>query len=100
MAFYEWWCPRCRVTHPPGRKVCVHCGGPVQTSRDAAPAFDPRAALEARLGLPQPGGDEPVAAEPAEAESRASRGARLGTTLVWVVLAVVATLLRLCQEQG
>jgi hypothetical protein len=101
VAFYEWWCPRCRVTHPPGRKVCVHCGGRVQASRDAAPAFDPRAALEARLGLPAPGGEAPESAEPADLpESRGARGARLGMTLVWIALAVVATVLRMCQERG
>jgi len=102
MAFHEWWCPRCRVTHPPGRKVCVHCGGRVQTSRDAAPAFDlRRAALEARLGVPRPGGEEePEAAEPAEPESRGVRGARLGMTLVWIALAVVSVVIRMCQERG
>jgi len=100
MAFHEWWCPRCRVTHPPGRKVCVHCGGRVQPSRDAAPVFDPRAALEARLGLPQPGGEEPEAAEPAEPQSPAARGARIAMTLVWIALAIAASLLRMCQERG
>lgn len=101
MAFYEWWCPRCRVTHPPGRKVCVHCGGRVQESRDARGAFDPRAALEARLGLPAPGGEEPATA-PGEdpSEARGARGLRIGTTVVWVLLAAVATLLRMCQERG
>jgi hypothetical protein len=99
VAAYEWWCPRCRVTHPPGRKVCVHCGGRVQPTRDAAAVFDPRSALEARLGLPRTGGEEPEVAEEADApESRGVRGARLGMTLVWVALAVIATLLRMCQE--
>ena len=93
---YEWWCPRCRVTHPPGRKVCVHCGGRVQPTRDAA--LDPRAALEARLGLPHAGGQEPELAEEEAPESGRMRGARLGMTLVWVVLAVLATLMRMCQE--
>jgi hypothetical protein len=85
------------VTHPPGRKVCVHCGGRVQTSRDAAPALDP---LATRLRLPGPAGEEQDLEDAAEPESRGARGARIGMTLVWVVLAAVATLLRLCQEQG
>lgn len=101
---YEWWCPRCRVTHPPGRKQCLHCGGPVQTSRDPAPAvFDPRAILEGRLRGPAPDGAPPPAdAEEAEAapESRSARGARIGMTVVWIALAIGASLLRMCQEQG
>jgi hypothetical protein len=72
------------VTHPPGRKVCVHCGGRVQPGREAV--FDPRAALEARLGLPTAAG-EPEPAEEDETSGRV-RGARLGMTLVWVLLAV------------
>lgn len=101
MSAYEWWCPRCRVTHPPGRKVCVHCGGRVQATRETAAVFDPRAALEARLGLPRPGSEEPEAADEGDvAEGRGARGMRLGMTLVWVALAVLATLLRMCQEPG
>lgn len=96
MAVYEWWCPRCRVTHPPGTRACVHCGGRVQPSRDAAP--DPRGALEARLGLPHPTGEEPEPAGEEAPESGRVRGARLGMTLAWVVLAILATLMRLCQE--
>jgi hypothetical protein len=81
--------------------VCVHCGGPVQASRDAAPAFDPRAILEGRMRLPAPGGEAPEPAEEAEAaEARAPRGARLGMTVVWIALAVLASVLRMCQERG
>ena len=99
MSYYEWWCPRCRVTHPPGKKVCVHCGGRVQPTREAAAVSDPRSALETRLGLPQPGGEEPEE-EADAAEERGARGMRLGMTLVWVALAALATLLRMCQEPG
>lgn len=86
--------------------MCVHCGGPVQASRDAAPAFDPRAILEGRMRegrmrLPAPGGEAPEPAEEAEAaEARAPRGARLGMTVVWIALAVLASVLRMCQERG
>lgn len=99
MAYYEWWCPRCRVTHPPGRKECVHCGGRVQPSRDGASAFDPRAAPEARLDPTVRVQEEP-AGTPAEAapEARRVRGVRIATTAAWILLAVLATLLRMCQE--
>jgi hypothetical protein len=109
VAYYEWWCPRCRVTHPPGRKVCVHCGGRVQESRDGGPrVFDVRSVLETRLGVPSPAGQEPAGAGPSSSgaepddvpEPRGARGARIGMTVAWVLLAVVATLLRMCQERG
>lgn len=97
MAPYEWWCPRCRVTHPPGRRICLHCNGRVQPTRDAGP--DAPAGLAARLGLPPPAGEEPELAGDEAPESGRVRGARLGMTLAWVVLAILATLMRLCQGQ-
>jgi len=93
VAFYEWWCPRCRVTYPPGRKQCVHCGGRVQTSRDAPTVFDPRA------GAGLPGAPDEPAEEAGAPEPRAARAARIGLTLVWVALAVLASVLRACQER-
>jgi len=94
---YEWWCPRCRVTHPPGQKVCVHCGGRTQASRDAASVFDPTTVL--RLPGAGDGAGQPASAEEADVpETRGARTARLGMTLVWVALAVLATVLRMCQE--
>jgi len=99
VAYYEWWCPRCRVTHPPGRKVCPHCGGRTQTSRDAAPAFEPAVVFRApgaAEDAPEPAGDEEAEAP----ESRAARTARIGMTLVWVALALAATVLRMCREPG
>jgi hypothetical protein len=49
MSPYEWWCPRCQVTHPPGTRVCIHCGGPVGPER--SPGRDRLAAIGA-LGWP------------------------------------------------
>jgi hypothetical protein len=90
MAPYEWWCPRCRVTHPPGRKACVHCGGRVQPSREAAPA-----------PLPFPPEAEPGEATGSEdAEAPVARPLRLGLTLTWLALAVGAAILRMCSQGG
>jgi hypothetical protein len=93
----EWWCPRCRVTHPPGRKVCVHCGGRTQTSREAGPILQPGAIVS----VPGAAGEAADAGDEADVpESRGARTARLGMTLGWVALAVLATVLRMCQERG
>ncbi len=107
MAVHESWCPRCRVTHPPERKVCVHCGGRTEPHRDGAQVFDAQSARQAQLQHGMATGRsrvEPVpvdvADEEAEPESRTVRGARLGLTLVWIALAVGASLLRMCQEPG
>jgi len=92
MSQYEWWCPRCRVTHPPGRRVCTHCGGPVQPERGAgAPA--PRTAFATR---------PPPPAEEAEDDDTATRTRplRIGVALAWIALALIGSLLRLCQEGG
>lgn len=107
MSAPEAWCPRCQVTHPPERKVCLHCGGRTQPQRGVAQVFDPDPPLEARLRRPAPTGRSPAESVPVEAadeetepESRTARGARLGLTLVWIALAVGASLLRMCQERG
>ena len=108
MAVHESWCPRCRVTHPPERKVCVHCGGRTEPHRDGAQVFDAQAARDAQRQLRTQTGQSPigppppvdVADEETEPESRTVRGARLGLTLVWIALAVGASLLRMCQEPG
>lgn len=104
MAYYEWWCPRCQVTHPPGTRTCLHCGGRVQKSRDAAPASapDPQAALEALLRRPGSHDDaERAPGSPAEDdEPNVGRASRVGLTLAWLVIAVLATVARLCAERG
>ncbi len=108
MAVHESWCPRCRVTHPPERRVCVHCGGRTEPHREGAQVFDAQAARDAQRQLRTPTGRAPAGPPPpidareeeAEPESRTVRGARLGLTLVWIALAVGASLLRMCQEPG
>ncbi len=105
---HELWCPRCRVTHPPERKVCVHCGGRTEPHGGGVQIFDARAATLGRR--PQPSiltGRSPRRPAPVEAadeetapESQTARGARIAITLVWIALAIGASLLRMCQEPG
>jgi hypothetical protein len=102
VAYYEWWCPRCQVTHPPGTRTCLHCGGRVQKSRDAAPAPDPQAALEVLLRRPVPEGDARRAPGPPaeDEEPNMGRASRVGMTVAWLVIALLATVARLCAERG
>jgi hypothetical protein len=93
MSEYEWWCPHCRVTHPPGRRVCLHCGGPVQRERGAG-ALPPPTAIAVR--------PPPATGEEADEDDTATRARplRVGVALAWLALALLGTLLRLCQEGG
>ncbi len=71
----------------------------MQPSREGASAFDPRAAAGARLD-PSAGAGEERAGTPADEapEARRVRGVRIATTAAWVLLAILATILRMCQE--
>jgi hypothetical protein len=76
------------VTYPPGRRICVHCGGRVLPSRDALVPVEP--ADGPFLPGPEPADDAPA---------QRSVRVRLASTLVWVVLAVAAAVFRICQER-
>ena len=95
---YEAWCPRCRVTHPPGTRRCLHCGGGVSPVRPAAGEF-------ASGSVVRPGSATPWPIEAAEDEApsepaRAARPMKIGMAAVWVVLAIVTAILRACTEGG
>ena len=98
---HEAWCPRCHVSHPPGTRRCLHCGGgvmpvrPVEGMRSATPAA-PRGPIEIPVPPDIVTEDE---GEPAEA-GRVARPLRMGIAALWVVLAVVGALLRACAERG
>jgi hypothetical protein len=81
----EAWCPSCRVTHPPGTRRCLHCGGSVLAERPGAAAPWP---IEA--------GEDEEAREPA----RAARPLKIAMAALWVVLAIVTGILRACAERG
>jgi hypothetical protein len=76
------------VTHPPGRRTCLHCGGRVLPSRDATAAVEPR-------DVPFLPGSEPDEQEPPQRSVRM----RLASTLVWIVLALAAAVFRICQDR-
>jgi hypothetical protein len=79
------------VTHPPGRKTCVHCGGRVLPSRDSgAPVHVPPEVFLPGTPGETPGGEAP--------EQPSARRVRLATTLIWIALAIGAAVLRICQE--
>jgi hypothetical protein len=99
---HEAWCPSCHVSHPPGTKRCLHCGGgvlpmrPVQGMRGLQPSV-------ARGPIEIATAPDIVAApdeEASEAAARMPRPFRIGIATIWVVLAVVGAILRSCAERG
>lgn len=99
---HEAWCPHCHVSHVPGTKRCLHCGGRVLPVR---PGEGVRLAAAAGAPAAFEGGAAPeLAAEPADEEqaaaARAARPLRIGVATIWIVLAVVGAILRTCAERG
>lgn len=94
---HEGWCPHCKVTHPPERKVCLHCGGPVLPHRiPAGPPVTPvRPHTRGPFGMPAPAEEEPDAQA-----ARAANPLRFGFAAIWIVLGVVTAILRACSERG
>ena len=73
---FEVRCESCNVSFPSGTRRCLHCG----------------AKLNSRLSL----GENDAAPHPEAGE--VSIGRRLGSASMWIVLAVVAALARLCER--
>ncbi len=107
---YEAACPVCNVSYPVGQKRCVHCGGRVEKKyvdvADAPPAIaDGIGHVEPE---PEPamafGGEgREIVFLPREAtadETEEMRGGwvrRLGG-MVWIILFVILTAIRMCSE--
>ena len=91
----EGWCPHCHVSHPPGTKTCLHCGGRVVARPVEVYGAPPRTTLpspfEAR---------SPEAAEDQAEGGRAAGPLRIGMAALWIVMAIVAALMRACQGDG
>ena len=94
---YEVRCPSCNVSFAVGTRRCVHCGG-----RTAAAGMGPSPSLRQDLGkyrmdsAPEP---DPMVLEPAleEAdETRSSSPFRLGMSGIWIMLAIVGSMYRVC----
>ena len=96
---HEAWCPRCHVSHPPGTRRCLHCGGGVLPTR---PGESLRGASATGSPAPMNVASAPVDAtddEPAAAPAKLSP-LKLGINVIWVALFVVVTVMRVCSERG
>lgn len=105
---YEVRCPTCDVSFPPRTRSCLHCGQRIP--RRAAPApeaashrdpFSPGAPSEVKPGSdPTPDFLEWAkadSAEETEAEQARPWWLRWGTNIIWVVVAILATLGQMCE---
>ena len=100
---HEAWCPRCSVSHPPGTKRCLHCGGAVLPMR-------PIEGGGRTFATSVPSSIEfPPMPEPVPDEGPPARGAppprtvsplRLGMNVLWVLLFLAVTIVRVCSERG
>jgi hypothetical protein len=91
-AVYEVRCPSCAVTFPVGTRRCIHCGGATTTQETAA-------RLQALRELPfefEPADGPPMEEEPEESPRRGGRG----LALMWLLLAVAASIYRTCAQGG
>lgn len=90
---FETRCPRCGVSYPVETRRCIHCGGPTARAAEVAP---PGARLRRGSGAPPP------AAEPGEEETAELQRTGLARAMgvLWLVLAIAASLYRACTGQG
>jgi hypothetical protein len=99
---HEAWCPRCRVSHPPGTKRCLHCGNgvlpvrPVEGMRSASTTFAP----PGPIGIPTAPGPAEAGGEEAAAPPQRMTSLRLGLNAIWIALFVIVTAVRVCSERG
>ena len=95
---HEAWCASCRVTHPPGTRRCLHCGGPVLPERPAAGGLAGGPVVRQGSATPWPieAGEAEESSEPA----RAANPMKFGMAALWVLLAIVTGILRACSEPG
>ena len=101
---YEVRCPVCNVSFPPKTRRCLHCGG--RTSPGGAPLPKPAFSIDPDGTVVTEGAREEGVSWPAfqtpddttddEAPSRPG-WLRLGGGLVWIVLAILASLGQMCK---
>jgi hypothetical protein len=92
---YEAWCPTCQVSHPPGTRRCLHCGGPVAPSREGEAVWT---AAAPPTGAAPPGHGR---ASPADDDAaRRARPLQVATAVLWILLAIAAAVARACAERG
>ncbi len=102
---YETYCPNCRVSHPPGTRKCLHCGGGVLPERPAD-SMGLRRPAEAELlaEVHDLSGPAPEPGELGEVDGETTRkpagAARVVLSLVWIAVAVAISVYRGCQAGG
>ncbi len=108
---YEVRCDNCTVSFPPGTKKCLHCGGRIGSRRrPAPPAPTMRAQTEAppdffadQRPLPHGMTDFAQLGADSEGDQEASgprRFLRLGVNVLWIVGAILITVLQMCRGGG
>ena len=102
---YEVRCSGCNVSFPPETRRCMHCGGrtsPGGSPPSPKPAFpiDPAGAVASEQAREEEGSwlTLPDLNDTTDEEPPARPGwLRLGGGLVWVVLAILASLGQMCE---
>jgi len=106
---YEVRCARCDVTFPPEAKRCMHCGAPTQPSIVTVPDAQPelRTSVSVHDASPASGDvgthviepfDAQVDLDDEEAMGRRPSVLRSLSTVIWVALAVIFSVMRVCSE--
>ncbi len=101
---YEAFCPSCRVSHPPGTRHCVHCGGAVLRERPddgggfRQPTLQDLATATGATGPVLEPGELEVTDE--ETARKPPGAARVILSLVWIAVAVAISIYRGCQGGG
>lgn len=90
MAAFEIHCPRCKVTFPPEAKRCLHCGGKLGS---------PGLSIAGDSG-PQLGAELPFEVEATGEDAPRGSGLRTGFGGMWIIFAVIVTLMRACSGEG
>lgn len=90
---YEVRCPACAVSFPVGTRRCIHCGGATAVPQTAA-----RLAALRELPFEFEPADGPLMEDEPEEETP-RRGGR-GLALMWLLLAVAASIYRTCSQAG
>ena len=91
---FEVHCPQCQVSFPVGTRRCLHCGGGTVEPEVAAQIH----ALKTGEFLPPEDVDETVLAE--ELEQGSGRRGPRSLTLLWILMAVAASIYRSCTTPG
>jgi len=91
-------CPQCNVSFPVGTKRCLHCGGGTVEPEIAAQIHAFQSGSNPVIFAPEPL-NESETAEGAEDEGGQRRSPRT-LTLLWILMAVAASIYRSCATPG